>query len=303
MRRSVRGRLTYLQLTYSTTMENVNGITALLFAMLLNSGLAAQVIDLGTVPNRLLVVRSLPEAGVKLYSRGSGSITLYNLDLTVYATINYPALPAGYTYFDVLYFTESTFDNDPTTIELMMLTQDASTPMAISGTRVIREDGTVVFDDLTHGFSGTGGYHELNSKPPLFVGEDGVTYMLLTNYPMVNPGESKLYQLPGNLPCIDCTGTHAIATGTEEIGGGTATLTLYPNPATDRIRVESKLPVSSEPARLMITDALGQVVDIVALDQRGNGTFSMAGRASGSYTCSLVIHGRVVAAEPLVLMQ
>ena len=71
-----------------------------------------------------------------------------------YTTIAYPPLPEGYAYFDVLYFTENTFDTDPLTIELMMLTQSET---FVSGTRVFRDDGTILFDELGQLISGVTG--------------------------------------------------------------------------------------------------------------------------------------------------
>jgi len=267
-------------------------------ALLLSLGMRAQISEVGMVPELLLVVRSVPTAGVKMYSTSSTGVTLYNLDLSIYSTITYPALPVGYTYFSVLYFTESTFDTDPSSIELMMLTVDTS---YISGTRVFRDDGTILFDDLGLGFSGTGGYSELNEKPPLFTGEDGVTYMALTSYPTNPPTISKLFQLPGSLPCLDCASGSGL--GLQDVGPATneGSLTFFPNPASDQLTVAYTLPSNAGSGRLLLQDALGKLVANFPLDTSGRTSIVLSGYSNGSYTCCLLADGRVIRTRPLIL--
>ncbi|MBK9764717.1 MAG: hypothetical protein IPO87_15545 [Flavobacteriales bacterium] len=79
------------------------------------------------------------------------------MDLSVFATTQ-PALPVT-----TIAVTESTFAS----IELMMLTTDTS---GVTGTRVIRDDGTVLFDEPGYTISGGGGYDDVNDRPPLFTG-------------------------------------------------------------------------------------------------------------------------------------
>ena len=268
--------------------------------LLLSTGLQAQITEVGTVPARLLVVRSLPTAGVKLYSTTPTSLTLYNLDLSIYNTITYPALPPGYTYFEPLYITESTFDPDPSTIELMMLTQDTS---YVLGTRVIRDDGTILFDEPGLSFSGTNGYSELNAKPPLFTGEDGVTYMLLTSYPTNPPTESRLYQLPGTLPCMDCSSENGMGLQGTSVLPEQGELTLFPNPASDLIQVNYSLPTGASKGHLMVTDARGRLVANVPLNGSGQASMPLAGHANGHYTCNLVVDGRIARTRQFELVR
>lgn len=131
--------------------------------LLMGTGLQAQINQVGTVPAQLLVVRSLATAGVKLYSTTQNSLTLYNLDLSIYSTITYPALPLGYSYFGVLYITESTFDTDPSTIELMMLTVDPFSAEQIED--VIKQNGIFIATNakgaiIAYAFAGSWKYFE-----------------------------------------------------------------------------------------------------------------------------------------------
>ncbi|MBL7952418.1 MAG: T9SS type A sorting domain-containing protein [Flavobacteriales bacterium] len=240
----------------------------------------------------------MPTAGVKLYSTSPSGLTIFNLDLSVYANIPYPPLPDGYVYFDVLYITESTFDTDPLSIELMMLTQS---PSFGSGTRIFRDDGTILLDELGYGFSGTGGYDDVNAKPPLFADENGVAHLVLSTYPTTPPTSSKLLQLPGQVPCMDC----ATGSGVGIQPGGTVmdqgSLTIFPNPTSELLTVDVLLPVGVHAGRLLVHDAVGKLVANLSVQGSGQLEVSVTGRASGIYTCVLIADGERRQAEQFVV--
>lgn len=261
----------------------------------MGQGLQAQINEVGTASGGLFVVRSLPTAGVKLYRNLATSMTLYNLDLTVFSTITYPALPPGYFYFDVVYITESTFDTDPSTIELMMLTRDTNYVM---GTRVIRDDGTILFDELGLGLSTQGALSELNAKPPLFTGEDGTTYLLL-----YGSTGSHLYQLPGTLPCMDCSSEPGMGLQETVAVPEEGQLALFPNPASDRIQVNYSLPARASKGHLMVSDARGRLVANVPVDASGKASMLLAGQSNGRYTCNLVVEGRIIRTRQFELVR
>ena len=261
-------------------------------------GLRAQITEVGTSPELLTVVRSLPTAGVKLYSTSPDGVTLWNLDLSVFLSIAHPPLPSGYSYFSVLYITENTFDNDPLSIELMMLTINAS---GVTGTRVIRDDGTIVFEDLGYSISGGGGYDDVNDRPPLFTDENGTTFMSLTTYPSNPPTSSKLFQLPGTLPCYDCTTGSWSGIRDQDMEVKEGDLTLYPNPAADHLTVDVLLPPGNTAGRLMVQDALGRLVASLPVSGSGKVVVPLAGYQSGSYTCVLLTDGHVRRAKRFVV--
>lgn len=259
----------------------------------------AQITQVGTSPGRLLVVRSLPTAGVKLYRSSGTGIQLYNLDLSPYLTLTYPALPDGYTYFDALYITEDLFDTDPGSIEVMMLTQSSE---YVSGTRVIRGDGTIVFDDLAAGFNGAGGYSDLNGKPPLFTGDDGVAYMLLSSHVTGTGNVSKLFQLPGRLPCLECSDT-SVGMAPQGMGNSMDAFSLFPNPTTSTVTVTYSLPEHTRTARLMVHDAVGKEILDISLNGSGNSVLDLSAHAKGLYRCTLSVDQRILATKAVVLTQ
>lgn len=281
-------------------MKHIPWTFCLIPALALGLQLNGQITPVGTVEGApgLLVVRSLPSAGVKLYTSNSTSTTLYNLDLSVYATISYPPLPEDVDYYSPLYITENTFDTDPSSIEVMVMTIHTD---GASGTRVIRDDGTILFENLSYAQSGVGGYDEVNAKPPLFSDENGQVYMLLTSYPAgPQPHATKLYTLPGVLPCLDCGG---IGMGVEpsEMTGGGSELGLFPNPTTGDVTVTYTLPTGTGKAQLLLHDAAGREVARHVLDASGRASLSVNGLASGTYRCNLLVNERVRGSRTLLV--
>lgn len=270
-----------------------------MLAFVLTADARAQITEVGSTTEWLRVVRSLPTAGVKLYSSTPTSVTLYNLDLSVYTTIDLPALPGGYIYFGVSHFTESTFDNDPTSIEVAFLIQS---PAYVSGVRVVRDDGTAIFTDLNHQLSLNGLNDEMNASPPFFTGEDGLTYMLITSYPTNLPATTKLYQLPGSLPCLDCAQGGGMGIPHDHLTTGTGTLTIFPNPASDQLTVDYDLPPGTRVGRLLVQDALGRLVANLPLTNKPS-ILDLSQHPSGSYTCSMVADTRIVLCQPLILVR
>ena len=244
----------------------------------------AQITAIGTADEQLLIIRSLTNAGRKLYSKDASGLQLYNLDLSPFLTIDFPAAPEGSTYFGPVYFLESTFDTDPSSIEVMMLMQDAEFNL---WTRVIRDDGTVVFEDLQYGISAQGGHEDLNGGPPLFNGDDGTAYMILSNYPYAVPTVSKLYQLPGTVPCLDCSNS-GLGIEPVDLGAAGSKLELMPNPASDMVTIHYALPQGTRSGTLLVYDASGRQVQAITVSGSGTTQLSMTSHAAGSYRCSLM---------------
>ena len=269
------------------------GIAAvLLFA---NNSLA-QINDVGTVDGWLTPVRSLTAAGVKLHRWTTSQATLHNLDMSVYAAIDLPPLPAGYGYFGVTLWTESTFDTDPSSIELVLST---SGPNNVIGTRVIRDEGTVLFEDLGRSLSEDTGIGELSQGPGIFAGEDGITYMVLTSYPTNPPYDTRLLTLPGALPCLDCAGDIGMGITLSDVTPSAGCVSIFPNPAVDHFDAVIDLPTGTGNGRLLLIDQLGRIVFTTTVKGSGTIRVPLVGRANGNYIVELAADGRRLCSNQL----
>ena len=263
---------------------------------LITSNGSAQINDVGIMGGWLTPVRSLTAAGVKLHQRTSNQLLLYNLDLSIYATIDPPPLPAGYDYASVMLWTESTFDLDPSSIEYVI---GISGPSNVLGTRVIRDDGTVLFEDLGRYLSEDTGIGELNQGPGVFASEDGNAYMVLTSYPANPPYDTRLLTLPGTLPCLDCAGDIGMGITFSNATPSAGCVSLFPNPAVDHFDAVIDLPTGTGNARLLLIDQLGRIVFTAMVKGSGTIRVPLVGRANGSYAVELAADGRRLCSNQL----
>lgn len=146
----------------------------------------------------------------------------------------------------------------------------ASTGYALaSGGRVVRtNDGGVTWDS-------SAAYFDRSGFSGLFLGAD---------HSIFASSDHGLYAL------------HTVAGIPERTSKGTP-LTIYPNPATDRVTIES---ASSTPATIAIYDASGRLV--LQTEATGTQQISTASLSAGAYTVRRS-SGSIVASSPLVIVR
>jgi len=120
--------------------------------------------------------------------------SLYNLDGSLYKTIQMPPKPDTSSMVEIVgYVTTTLFDNDPSTIEYLVHYDPCDS--ALSGApwrvKVIREDGTILLDEANASYNFIDVYNT----------EEGTKLMLLYYYgPYGFPYQKKVFNLPGELP-------------------------------------------------------------------------------------------------------
>ena len=125
----------------------------------------AQFPIVGEHPGAIVHLNSLG-SGTRLITRfqgntpTAGSLTIYNLDLSVHRVLNFPPPPPGMSWANLQYITEELFDTDPTTIEFLMTAHTSDGPGNMS-VHIFHEDGTELFSQvpgtLTGGLFAEGG--------------------------------------------------------------------------------------------------------------------------------------------------
>ncbi len=139
--------------------------------------------------------------------------SLYNIDGTLYKTIQLPADPDTTAYVESIgNVSESLFDNDPTNIEYIMSYRVDSLVSWLPSyrTKVVREDNTILLDEMFARFAN------------VFPTEEGAKLWLSYVY-AVNPYthyQIKVFNIPGVIPTA--------VSENENILGNEPT--LYPNP-------------------------------------------------------------------------
>lgn len=192
-----------------------------LFLMLLSSIWAHSQITLdfqSTLPNLWPV--KITDTETKYYEldqttlNTNNQFSIYNLDGTLYKTIDMPPKPDPNAFsFYVEHLSRTLFDNDPSTIEYLIQYEWDSIPSLRTTyeVKVIREDGTILLDE-PYGLSNY-----------IYSTEEG-TKLMINNYHYSNgaplPYSTKVFNLPGQIPTS--------AENKNSISGSSPV--LFPNP-------------------------------------------------------------------------
>ncbi len=215
----------------------------------------AQITPVGGFFDRLYFVNTLT-AGPKLLHHTPTSCTLLEPDLTVFATVNYPALPPGYSYaLYPIYITETLFDTDPQNFEFLIMIRDNNNN---TGAAVLRQDGTILLTDTAHSLSEQYAGDLFTYRPGITNTPTG-TFMVLCNSTLPpNDEPSVIYSLPGTLPCMDCFAPVQVAEIPQGAMGGS--IQAFPDPASSQVTlVASGIPrASSVLLQVLATD--GRIV-------------------------------------------
>jgi hypothetical protein len=163
------------------------------------------------------------------------------------------------------------------------------------GIRVVRQDGTLVFEDLNHVLYQTfeNFYETLNSSDILNA-PDGNTYMVLTD----RYTSSVVYQLPGVLPCVSCDGTTSGLT--EGPNRPELDVRVFPNPNSGQFTVELEL---NGLVSMQVFDGRGALVHtevFTASGSRTQRTLDLSAFAKGSYTLLVEHDGQRVSQTVVV---
>lgn len=175
-----------------------------------------------------LTTAFLSDTETKYYDMdvANNQFSLYNLDGTLYKTIDLPPQPGPNTFFNyIFYISRTLFDNDPSNIEyLVEYIYDSSSNYHYDRTKIIREDGTILFDEL---------YAKYNY---IYPSEEGTKLMLDYNYANGYAIGKKIFSLPGSIP----------TSNQEKSNFSNIPFNLYPNPNNGSFFIKMRLKQGEE---------------------------------------------------------
>lgn len=129
---------------------------------------------------------------------------------------------------------------------------------------------------------------------------DGQAYMVTyTSGPIGGP--TRVFALPGALPCMDCYGTpttSGIGLGDGTLSGGSSRITLFPNPASQAVTVALG---GSTADAVSLHDAAGALLRTERTNGKQHVQLSTAGLAQGRYLVMVRRGGMPIATLPLVI--
>jgi hypothetical protein len=139
------------------------------------------------------------------------------MDGSLFKTIQVPVDPNAWIY-RIEWISRTLFDNDPSNIEFLACYGTDSSSNTQYRTKVVREDGTILLDELHADLEG---FFFSNWEPLIYATESGTKLKL--DYAWAGWSsyyQSKVFNLPGNIP----TGAMDNPQGFDK------KLSLYPNP-------------------------------------------------------------------------
>ncbi len=209
-------------------------ITVLFFSLLLN----AQITPEHTY-NYSATLTEVDDGEFKYYLMDvpMNQCRIFNEDHSLYKTIDL-AIPQGYFLSDIKFVSRKTFNTDEN-IELLYLYTKSSLVndeyVYTYGMKVINEQGNVLLNLQDGGFAEI---KEFNGAPKLFAYQ----YIYNTNYYLVN---TNVYSIGGG-----DSNSNAVTSS--------PSLRIFPNPASDMVRVEMRQEDLKTGGKILINDLSGK---------------------------------------------
>lgn len=211
----------------------------------------------------------LTNGGYKYWQLLGNVYHLYNTDHSVYKTITLPfqASMRYYTSVDVP-VSDNLFNND-SLIEVVYGIQDTSNYNLFSGS-IVNENGLVLF---TQSQGGITRILNIDGNYKMLVGVSDTTNFHLNTV--------DVYSLPGTIPCETCGTLSSINQFVS--GSNQHSLNAYPNPTTEKIRINYSLKESNV-GSIQIYSITGQLIKVYAVDRSFNNLeIDLQSLSKGSY--------------------
>lgn len=273
----------------------------IVFLFISGSSVNAQITLLKTFPSGNVVEDFqyiyLKHSGFKFVSLHSDTLSVYNLNLSLFKNI---VVPGNWPYTSsVLCISEGLFDTDTLHIDYMV----QSAVNAGDSVVIYKDNGAVVFRKNSAFYLG-GAYAGMQGPitSPI-VSTDSGTFMILISKPSFTP---QLYKLPGSLPCIPgCSNGDNAALSVSPISNNTnGEMSVYPNPAVSYTNIYYTLPQGTTQGELTLYDLTGRVLkEYTVTSAFDHLRLTTSDIAAGTYFYQLSINGNAVAAKKIIVVK
>lgn len=249
---------------------------------------------------------------VKLHVNGykycvitTNTINLYNLNHTLFKSI---AIPPPYNTTignrTVLYISENLFDLD-NGVEFIV-GRSMGSPSFTCNVSVVDETGAVILSKDSAYLGGVtttwSAYTSFMNQEPIYYDGTGakLSFDIYPSFGSSSSIRNDVYNLPGTIPCITCT------SGTVS---GFAVIQdpyiespqFFPNPTSGQLKLKYKLPNGAGIAEMKIYDMQGKLVDEFKVTDDYDFIYLPTNYNNGLYLYSLIVDGKVIKTEKIVL--
>ncbi|MBA3683157.1 MAG: T9SS type A sorting domain-containing protein [Bacteroidetes bacterium] len=237
--------------------------------------------------------------GYKYFRVGFGNtLEIFNLNNTLHKQITVPST----TNPNIYYLSDNLFNLD-TLIEFCYSEYTAAYPMGKFF--IIDELGNTVFSRDSC-FIGSGAVEVTdrafdNMKSIFF---DGVsTKMRLEKCNTTNCVLKTylIYDLPGYIPCSDCSDGVIVGLTNQTQSTDNQTARFFPNPVSDNLKLDYKIPENSKNARIKIYDISGKLIENYRISASTDHILLPSSYNNGLYLYSLEVDGVIIKNEKIIL--
>ena len=227
----------------------------------------------------------------KFYYLDSDNIYLYNMDHTIWKKITVNKY-LNYRFTAIHYLSDNLFNSDN---QVEFIIQYESTIAYPGGkTEIVSETGTVIKSlDSVYGFF------------EVIFDESSKTSKLRTISTTIGTGDliTKIYSLPGNLPCVVCGGKElGIANPIKE--GETYISEPVPNPASDLVSIYYRLPTTVFSGEILIFNTSGKLMNTYSVNRNtDNISINTSQLLSGTYYYHLKVNGAISSSRNLTIVK
>jgi len=110
-----------------------------------------------------------------------------------------------------------------------------------------------------------------------------------------------IYDLPGHMPCNDCTNGQVTGLADQSQSSGSQTARFFPNPVSDNLKLDYKIPENSKNARIKIYDISGKLIENYRISASTDYILLPSSYNNGLYLYSLEVDGVIIKNEKIIL--
>jgi hypothetical protein len=287
-------------------MKTKTIISVIIFVSIFLTTKSQILLEQSYVDNQGLSIIELENSGKKYlqYDLSNQILRLYNLDHSIFKTINIPSLLPTNQNISICYITENLFNTDNLIEILCRKNQWSPTGSNANGSiKIINENGNVLFsaDSMLAVEQRSTTYFGYNDKSSFIYNTLNGTKMILYSCQISNKG-FKVYSLPGTLPCDACDGQLA---GIIKNNSSTFEISKpYPNPSSSEIIIPYILSKNDIEGKIEIFDINGKILRVFNVDNTFNNlVIDTKEFSAGTYYYSLTSASGVTASQKIIVIK
>lgn len=226
-------------------------------------------------------------------------ITVYNTNNSVFATMTIQ--PQPYSIQSVGYISENLFDLD-NGLEYYVTTYTSS-PTTYNIFKVYNDNGTLLFQRDSASLYQTNSVSTfgLFRADPIFY--DGVSTKMRLQVGYGTTTRYELYNLPGTITCGDCSNGTVTAIYSNPKTDISSENIIYPNPASDFIKIKYQLPDKAKKAEIKVFDSTGKLQESFEITSTFDFIYLPKSYSNGLYYFQLLVDNQVLKTEKIIIQK